>query len=119
PQALMNFPSFEYFTTRLFEPWPSADEDVPVGSRHDSGRRPEMTLVVSGSPSVISTCPWGLNLRTKCPALTPALVAVATASSAAASVAQMLPSRSTCNPCGQMNIPAPKLLTTVPLESNL
>src|SRR5450759_1308764 len=61
----------------------------------------------------------GLNLRTKCPAFTPALAAAATASSAAASVAHTLPSRSTCNPCGQMNIPAPKLLTTLPFGSNL
>ena len=38
---------------------------------------------------------------------------------AAPSVAHTLRSRSMCRPCGQMNICAPKLLTTLPLASNL
>src|SRR6267378_8702669 len=32
PQALMNFPSFEYLTMRLFEPWPSATKISPLGA---------------------------------------------------------------------------------------
>src|SRR5882672_12720133 len=32
PQALMNFPSFEYFTMRSLEPWPSATKISPFGA---------------------------------------------------------------------------------------
>src|SRR5262247_2858354 len=122
PQALTNFPSFEYFTMRLLVKWPSATKMSPLGAVTTPAgdlKWYSSSPPTPGSPSVISSCPSGLNLRTTWPALTPALAAVATAASAPESVAHTLPSRSTWRPCGQMNIWAPKLFTTLPLGSNL
>ena len=67
-----------------------------------------------GVPSVINTLPLELNLTTWCPRLPAGARAGATAS-----VTQTLPSRSTSMPCGQMNIPPPKLATTLPSGLNL
>src|SRR5262245_38201434 len=53
-------------------------------------------------PSLIRTFPSGDSLMTCCP-LVPSLLVCA-------SVTQMLPSRSTCNPCGNTNRPPPMLL---------
>ena len=82
----MNLPSFENFTMRLFEPWPSAMKISPLGAvTTPAGALKWLSSLPAtpGSPSVIRTFPSGLNLRTTCPAFTPAFAAILTASSEA------------------------------------
>src|SRR6516164_2345470 len=113
PQALMNLPSLENFTMRafVFSPCPSATKMSPLGATKTS----DGPLKVSGPspatpglPSVISTFPSELNLMTVWPLPLPPLP----------SVTQTLPSRSANRPCGQLIMPAPKLVTNLPEASN-
>jgi len=109
----MNCPPFENFTMRafVFSPCPSATKMSPLGATRTS----DGPLKVSGPspatpglPSVISTFPSELNLVTVWPFPLPPLP----------SVTQMLPSRSAKSPCGQLIMPAPKLVTNLPKASN-
>src|SRR5271169_1525606 len=114
PQVLMNLPSLENLTTRelVLPPCPSPTKMSPLGATRTedgalnvSGPSPG----VPGLPSASRTLPSGLNLKTWWPL--PSLPW--------ASVTQILPSRSTKRPCGNTNIPPPKLCTSFPEASNL
>src|SRR5262245_40602768 len=92
-------------------PCPSATKMSPLGATTTS----DGPLKVSGPspatpglPSVISTFPSELNLMTVWPLPLPPLP----------SVTQTLPSRSANRPCGQLIMPAPKLVTNLPEASN-
>ena len=117
----MNFPSFENFTIRLlpFSLWPSATNTSPFGATTTSLGElkwvPDRFPAVPGVPSLISTLPSALNFTTCWPRLSPFGVRLA----ATASVTQTLPSGSIARPCGQMNMPPPKLVTTFPSGPNL
>src|SRR5205823_1108333 len=113
PQLLMNFPSVQDFPMRAFEspPCPSATKISPFGPTMTSEGR----LKVSGPspatpalPSVISTLPSGLNLKTWWPL----------PSFPSPSVTHTFPSLSTQMPWGNTNMPAPKLLKSLPDGSN-
>src|SRR6266853_850070 len=113
PHILMHFPSFVNFTMRLllFPPCPSATKMSPFepiatadGILNVSGPSPATPAL----PRVINTFPSGLNLKTCWPfPLAPC-----------PSVTQMLPSLSTVIPWGNRNMPAPKLLSSLPDGSN-
>src|SRR6516162_3259468 len=114
PQVLMNLPSLENFTIRALvsPPCPSATKMSPLratatadGALNSSGPAPALP----GLPSVMSNLPSGLNLWTVCPF----------APRPTPSVTQMLPSKSTCSPCGNTNMPAPNDFTSLPDASNL
>src|SRR5579863_6908436 len=113
PQVLMNFPSLENFTMRLFDspPWPSATKMSPLGATTTS----DGMLNVSGPlpatpalPSVSRTFPSGENLKTWCPF----------PSFPWPSVTHTLPSLSAKMPWGNTNMPAPKLFSSLPEVSN-
>src|SRR5262249_11436539 len=73
-----------------------------------------------GLPSVSRTLPSGLNLTTVWPfPFASGNFWSSSCVAARASVTQTLPSLSTWIPCGNTNIPPPKLFTNFPDESNL
>src|SRR5262249_47517651 len=81
------------------------------GSVRPSGGFP----LTPGFPSVISTLPSGLNLTTTLPFWSsPGNLLSSSGLAARASVTHTFPSRSTWIPCGQTNIPPPKLLISFP-----
>src|SRR5215475_643076 len=102
PQVLMNLPSLVNLTMRalVLPPCPSPTKTSPLGAtRTDDG-----ALNVSGASPGVPALP---SVSRTLPSLP------------WASVAQTLPSRSTKIPCGNTNIPAPKLFTRFPEASNL
>ena len=114
PQALRNLPSLDNFTIRAFEspPCPSATKMVPLGATTTAEGRLKVSSPAPATPALPSasrTFPSGLNLKTCWPL--PSLPWP--------SVAHTFPSLSTEKPCGKINIPAPKLFTSLPEESNL
>ena len=69
PHSLTNFPSFVNLTTRLFLPlrWLSVTKMSPFGATDHIGRLVEEVGAAPATPalpSVISTLPSGLNLKT-------------------------------------------------------
>ena len=68
PHALMNFPSFENFDTRLLPlPWPSVTKTSPFGAvttSVGSSNRPGSAPATPAFPSVIRSRPSELNLKT-------------------------------------------------------
>src|ERR1700752_4800264 len=95
---------------------PSGALTTSLGSVNASGGFPALP----GVPSCSSTLPSGLNLMTVCPLPAESGNCLSSASVAdRASTTQTLPSLSTSMPCGQRICPAPKLLITFPLGSNL
>src|SRR5262245_32892799 len=115
PHVFRNLPVLSNFTMRMFEPasWPSATKMSPFGATATSDGELNSSLpepATPALPSVSSTAPVGLNLMTWCP--------LSLAFDPCASVTQTLPSRSTSMPCGKTNLPAPKLLTSLPDGSN-
>src|SRR5262249_3584995 len=87
------------------------DEDVAIGRDQDIGGPLKVSgpsPATPGLPSVITPFPSALNLMTVWPLPLPPLP----------SVTQTLPSRSANRPCGQLIMPAPKLVTNLPEASN-
>src|SRR5215470_18679808 len=84
------------------------------GSVNASGGSP----FTPGLPNVMSTLPSGLNLITTLPFLSsPGNLLLSSAVGTRASVTHTFPSRSTWMPCGQTNMPPPKLLISFPVSS--
>src|SRR2546425_4008989 len=114
PQVLRNRPSFENFTIRAFEPppCPSATKMLPLEATTTADGRLKIfspSPATPALPNVSRILPSELNLKTCCPL----------PSFPSPSVAHTFPSLSTEKPCGNTNIPAPKLFTSFPEESNL
>ena len=111
----MNLPSLSNFTMRALVcvvAMAVGDEDVAVGRDQHVGRRVEDAAVRRrrrrACRASSEACPSGLNFMTVWPL--PFLTWP--------SETQILSSWSTDMPCGQTNMPAPKLTTTLPDASN-
>src|ERR1700719_3538226 len=114
PQVLMNLPVLSNLTMRalVLPPCPSATKKSPFGATSTAEGALNSSLplpATPGLPSVISTLPSGLNLKTWWPL--PSLPSP--------SVTHTFPAGSTNRPCGNNMRPAPKLFTSLPVSSNL
>jgi hypothetical protein len=102
----MNFPSSKtsrWAVLNLLGVWPS-DTKIAVRRDGDPGRPVERVRTISATPlpSIISTLPDGLSLRTLA-LTTPSAVLVdmpSTSTSSLTSLVQRFPSPSMVNPCG-------------------